>query len=107
MVTLHHFTHPQWFEEEGGFTEAENINMFVEYCKLMFKEFGNKIEFWATFNEASVILKINFSLNNDLYFKVCGILWLYHGHMATGKDSTVQDSRECCIEYLEITYGCI
>ncbi len=25
MVTLHHFVHPQWFEELGGFEREENI----------------------------------------------------------------------------------
>lgn len=29
MCTLHHFTHPQWFEEMGGFTKEENIPIFV------------------------------------------------------------------------------
>ena len=29
MCTLHHFTHPPWFEEMGGFTKEENIPIFV------------------------------------------------------------------------------
>jgi beta-glucosidase/6-phospho-beta-glucosidase/beta-galactosidase len=31
-VTLHHFTAPQWFMEIGGWTQAENIHIFVEYA---------------------------------------------------------------------------
>jgi beta-glucosidase/6-phospho-beta-glucosidase/beta-galactosidase len=31
-VTLHHFTAPQWFMDIGGWTKAENIQLFVEYA---------------------------------------------------------------------------
>ncbi|GAX72576.1 hypothetical protein CEUSTIGMA_g32.t1 [Chlamydomonas eustigma] len=51
MCTLHHFTHPQWFEEMGGFTADENIPYFVSYCKRMFGWYGSKIKLWATINE--------------------------------------------------------
>ncbi len=54
MCTLHHFTHPQWFEELGGFANEENIPMFVDYCKRTFETFSKKIKLWATFNEPTV-----------------------------------------------------
>ncbi|KAJ9505304.1 hypothetical protein QJQ45_028326, partial [Haematococcus lacustris] len=50
-VTLHHFTHPLWFEDQGGFSQAANIPLFVEYCKVVFRTFGQRIRLWATFNE--------------------------------------------------------
>ncbi len=31
MVTLHHFTEPLWFAEQGGFANEENIRFFVRY----------------------------------------------------------------------------
>src|SRR5581483_9890251 len=31
MVTLHHFTHPQWFEDLGAFEEEKNIHHFVRF----------------------------------------------------------------------------
>lgn len=31
-ATLHHFTHPQWFDQLGGWTKAENIQLFVNYA---------------------------------------------------------------------------
>lgn len=51
MATLHHFTHPQWFEEMGSFTTEENIPIFVEYVKKVFGAFGSRIKLWGTFNE--------------------------------------------------------
>jgi beta-glucosidase/6-phospho-beta-glucosidase/beta-galactosidase len=56
MITLHHFTHPIWFENAGSFTKAENIKWFVEFSEYVFKEFSPKIKLWCTFNELSVLL---------------------------------------------------
>ena len=33
-ATLHHFTHPLWFEDDGAFNKEENITAFVEYAKV-------------------------------------------------------------------------
>ena len=55
-ATLHHFTHPQWFEELGGFEKEENIPLFVEWCVKAVELFGSRIHFWATFNEPTVRL---------------------------------------------------
>ena len=37
MITLHHFSHPDWWEEKGGFSKAENIPEFVNYCEKVHK----------------------------------------------------------------------
>mmetsp|Transcript_540 Transcript_540/g.1443 ORF Transcript_540/g.1443 Transcript_540/m.1443 type:complete len:547 (-) Transcript_540:1396-3036(-) len=50
-ATLHHFTHPTWFEDLGGFMDEANIPLFVEWSCFMFREFGPRIKLWSTFNE--------------------------------------------------------
>ncbi|KAJ9525371.1 hypothetical protein QJQ45_003231 [Haematococcus lacustris] len=50
-ATLHHFTHPIWFEDLGGFSEEANIPMFVDWAVFMFRTFQHRIKLWATFNE--------------------------------------------------------
>eukprot|EP00798_Chlamydomonas_sp_ICE-L_P003475 gene3475-13536_t len=50
-ATMHHFTHPQWFEDMGGFEKEENLHYFTEYCTRLFELFQSKIKLWATFNE--------------------------------------------------------
>eukprot|EP00878_Enallax_costatus_P017378 GHUV01018251.1.p1 GENE.GHUV01018251.1~~GHUV01018251.1.p1 ORF type:complete len:362 (+),score=2.91 GHUV01018251.1:109-1194(+) len=52
-ATFHHFTHPQWFEDRGGFADPSNLPAFVNYCTIIFQEYGFRIPFWATFNEPS------------------------------------------------------
>lgn len=37
MVTLHHFVHPNWFENLGGFIKEENIPIFVEFARTAFR----------------------------------------------------------------------
>lgn len=54
VVTLHHFVHPQWFEELGGFEKKENTKYFVEFSKLVFTTLGDRVGLWATFNEPAV-----------------------------------------------------
>ncbi len=54
FLSLHHYVHPQWFEEIGGFRREENIRYFVDYCTAAYEEFGSKVTFWSTFNEPGV-----------------------------------------------------
>lgn len=51
VITLHHFTHPQWFEDKRAFEKEENIHFFVRYCTKMFSEFSQKVHMWCTINE--------------------------------------------------------
>lgn len=51
MVTLHHFTHPQWFEALGAFEKTENLEFFKNFCIRVFTEFNTKVSLWCTINE--------------------------------------------------------
>lgn len=54
MITLHHFTHPQWFEERGAFLNSLNMPVFVRFATDMFTEFKTKCTLWCTINEPEV-----------------------------------------------------
>lgn len=51
MITLLHFTTPQWFEELGGFEKEENIHYFVRFCEYVFAALSDKVKLWCTINE--------------------------------------------------------
>ena len=55
VLTLHHFTHPIWFDRLGAFEKEENISIFVSFCERVFKEYSNKVDFWCTINEPAVV----------------------------------------------------
>lgn len=54
VVTLHHFVHPQWFEELGAFEKRKNISYFIRFCKLVFKALNDRVALWCTFNEPAI-----------------------------------------------------
>ncbi len=56
MITLHHFTHPDWFERLGAFEKEENINHFVEFSKLVFDRYKDRVKYWVTLNEPNVFV---------------------------------------------------
>ena len=64
MFVLHHFTHPTWFEAEGGFTREDNIPMFLDYVRQCIKYFGPYVRYWNTFNEPNVYAMNAFLLGN-------------------------------------------
>ncbi|PJF39899.1 MAG: hypothetical protein CUN55_13415 [Phototrophicales bacterium] len=54
MVTLHHFTNPMWFEEEGGWLSSKSVERFVRWAEIAVDAFGDYVDFWCTFNEPMV-----------------------------------------------------
>ncbi len=54
MITLHHFSHPIWFEEKGGFYERNNLPYFVDYCAKIYPYFADRVNKWCTVNEPDV-----------------------------------------------------
>lgn len=54
MITLHHFAHPNWFEDKGGFEKESNVSYFVRYAKKVFKRLGDRVKLWCTINEPTI-----------------------------------------------------
>src|SRR6266702_1930156 len=46
MVTLHHFTEPQWFTDRGGFANEDNIRFFVRYVTQVVQNLHDLCDFW-------------------------------------------------------------
>jgi beta-glucosidase len=56
MLTLHHFTSPQWFAEKGGFTWDQAPQRFAEYTRYVARELGAHVPLWCTINEPMVLV---------------------------------------------------
>ena len=56
VVTLHHFTHPVWFEKLDAFEKKENIDHFIEYSEYAFNNLKDLVPIWCTINEPSVFV---------------------------------------------------
>jgi beta-glucosidase len=62
MATLHHFTHPLWFDDRGGFEREENLPAFVSFSERMFREYGSTVDLWCTINEPGVFTAMGYLL---------------------------------------------
>ncbi|GMN57300.1 hypothetical protein TIFTF001_026409 [Ficus carica] len=75
-VTLFHWDLPQTLEDEyGGFLSPHIVNYFKDYVELCYKEFGDRVKHWITFNEP-------YSYSNGGYSK---------GNLAPGRCSNWQN----------------
>jgi beta-glucosidase len=54
MVTLHHFTNPLWFEEQGAFLQENSPDIFAAFVEKVVHRLGAKVRLWCTVNEPAV-----------------------------------------------------
>ena len=54
VITLHHFSHPIWFEELGAFEKEENIEYYIRFSELVFNKLSDVVPIWCTINEPAV-----------------------------------------------------
>jgi beta-glucosidase len=51
FVTLHHFTHPLWFDRLGGFSKADNRRFFERYLTFLVPRISAYVSGWNVINE--------------------------------------------------------
>lgn len=56
MVTLHHFTSPQWFAKKGGFAWDKSAEKFARFVKHVAITLGDRVPLWCTLNEPMVLV---------------------------------------------------
>ncbi|XP_021908972.1 beta-glucosidase 32-like [Carica papaya] len=60
-ATLFHWDLPQTLEDEyGGLLDSQFVDDFRDFARTCFKEFGDKVKYWTTFNEPWVISFIGY-----------------------------------------------
>jgi beta-glucosidase len=55
FVTLYHWDLPQSLQDKGGWYNPDTSKYFADYVGIIVKELKDKVTYWATFNEPSVI----------------------------------------------------
>jgi beta-glucosidase len=62
MLTLHHFTHPVWVEEQGGWLNPQTVEDFERYAVKIVERLGPAVRLWCTVNEPSVLSGLSYAL---------------------------------------------
>ncbi|MFB0561083.1 MAG: glycoside hydrolase family 1 protein [Candidatus Lokiarchaeia archaeon] len=55
MVDLHHFTHPIWLEDKGGWLNPESVDLFERYTRVVVEALGDLIPFYCTICEPMMV----------------------------------------------------
>lgn len=55
MMCLHHFDLPYYWVKDGGFDNRRAVEAYADFAAVCFREFGDKVTYWTTFNEPIII----------------------------------------------------
>lgn len=55
MLTLHHFTCPRWFDEQGGWASEDAVELFARFVEAAAPIFATKVEHICTINEPNMV----------------------------------------------------
>jgi len=62
FLTLHHFSHPVWFEQRGGFLSSDAAALFLRFARRVVDALGGLCQDWVTFNEPNVYAALGYVL---------------------------------------------
>jgi beta-glucosidase len=54
LVTLHHFSHPIWLENQAGFEHPRVLSQFLRYVRFVVENLGDLVSEYITINEPNV-----------------------------------------------------
>ena len=60
VVTLHHFTSPQWLTAQGGWANPKVVDAFARYVQRVAGALAGEVRWWVTINEPMVFLRLHY-----------------------------------------------
>ena len=60
IITLWHWTFPDWFNEKGAFTKRANVKLFVRYVDYIVDVLGDEFKYVITINEPTVYATMSY-----------------------------------------------
>lgn len=55
FVTIFHFDLPAALSEKGGWSRRESVDEFVDFCRILFENYGDRVKYWLTINEQNML----------------------------------------------------
>ncbi|KMY22428.1 glycoside hydrolase family 1 protein [Bacillus pumilus] len=56
IVTMYHFDLPHALQVKGGWSNRATVDAFERYAKVLFQEYGEKVNYWLTINEQNMMI---------------------------------------------------
>ena len=60
IVTLHHFTTPQWLVARGGWATPASVDRFARYTQRVVQALGDSVRYWITINEPMIYVRMHY-----------------------------------------------
>ncbi len=67
FCTLVHFTYPIWFDDKGGFKNADNLVYFEKYLEYIVPKLAPYVDFWNVLNEFNLEKDPEIKINSVKY----------------------------------------
>ncbi len=55
LVTMFHFDMPAALDARGSWSNPDSVDWFVNFAKVMFENFGDRVKYWLTINEQNML----------------------------------------------------
>lgn len=55
VITMFHFDMPAVLDQRGSWSNRDSIGWFLEYARVLFENFGDRIRYWLTINEQNML----------------------------------------------------
>ncbi|MFT7053590.1 MAG: 6-phospho-beta-glucosidase [Psychromonas sp.] len=55
LVTMFHFDMPAALDERGSWSNPDSVDWFVDFAKLMYESYGDRVKYWLTINEQNML----------------------------------------------------
>ncbi|MBQ6451683.1 MAG: glycoside hydrolase family 1 protein [Solobacterium sp.] len=55
LVTMFHFDMPAALDERGSWSNPESVDWFLEFARVMFENYGDRVKYWLTINEQNML----------------------------------------------------
>lgn len=55
FVTMFHFDMPAALDRRGSWSNRESVDWFLEYARILYENFGDRVKYWLTINEQNML----------------------------------------------------
>ena len=63
LVTMFHFDMPAALDERGSWSNRESVDWFLNFAKVMYENFGDRVKYWVIHNEQNLMMRVDERMN--------------------------------------------